>query len=65
MISLYAEYIMRKGGLEEAQDGIKIAWRNINNLRHVDDTTHDRKQKGTKEPFDEVQRGKRKMKKLA
>ena len=30
---------MRKGGLEEAQDGIKIAWRNINNLRYADDTT--------------------------
>ena len=39
MISLYAEYIMRKGGLEEAQDGIKIAWRNINNFRYADNTT--------------------------
>ena len=56
---------MRNTRLDEAQAGIKIAGRNINNLRHVDDTTHDRKQKGTKEPFDEVQRGKRKMKKLA
>ena len=65
LFNLYAEYIMRNAGLEEAQAGIKIARRNINNLRHVDDTTHDRKQKGTKEPFDEVQRGKRKMKKLA
>ena len=35
----YAEYIMRNTGLEEAQAGIKIAWRNINNLRYVDDTT--------------------------
>ena len=34
------EYIMRKAGLEEAQAGIKIARRNINNLRHADDTTH-------------------------
>ena len=36
---LYAEYIMRNAGLEEAQDGIKIAGRNINNLRYADDTT--------------------------
>ena len=35
----YAEYIMRKAGLEEAQAGIKIARRNINNLRYADDTT--------------------------
>ena len=37
--NLYAEYIMRNAGLEEAQAGIKIAWRNINNLRYADDTT--------------------------
>ena len=36
---LYAEYIMRNAGLEEAHAGIKIAWRNINNLRYADDTT--------------------------
>ena len=36
---LYAEYIMRNAGLEEAQAGIKIASRNINNLRYADDTT--------------------------
>ena len=35
----YAEYIMRNAGLEEAQAGIKIARRNINNLRYADDTT--------------------------
>ena len=35
----YSEYIMRNTGLEEAQDGIKIARRNINNLRYADDTT--------------------------
>ena len=35
----YAEYIMRNAGLEEAQHGIKIAGRNINNLRYADDTT--------------------------
>ena len=39
LFSLYAEYIMRNTGLEEAQAGIKIAGRNINNLRYVDDTT--------------------------
>ena len=37
--NLYAEYIMRNAGLEEAQAGIKIARRNINNLRYADDTT--------------------------
>ena len=36
---LYAEYIMRNTGLEEAQAGTKIAGRNINNLRYADDTT--------------------------
>ena len=36
---LYAEYIMRNAGLEEAQAGIKIARRSINNLRYADDTT--------------------------
>ena len=38
LFNLYAEYIMRKTGLDEAQAGIKIAGRNINNLRYVDDT---------------------------
>ena len=38
-IYLYAEYIMRNAGLEEAQAGINIARRNINNLRYADDTT--------------------------
>ena len=37
--NLYAEYIMRNAGLEEAQAGIKIAGRNVNNLRYADDTT--------------------------
>ena len=37
--NLYAEYIMRNTGLDEAQAGIKIAGRNINNLRYADDTT--------------------------
>ena len=39
LLNLYAEYIMRNAGLEEAQAGIKIAGRNINNLRYADDTT--------------------------
>ena len=39
LFNLYAEYIMRNTRLEEAQAGIKIAGRNINNLRYVDDTT--------------------------
>ena len=39
LFNLYAEYIMRNAGLEEAQAGIKIARRNINNLGYADDTT--------------------------
>ena len=39
LFNLYAEYIVRNAGLEEAQAGIKIAGRNINNLRYTDDTT--------------------------
>ena len=39
LFNLYAEYIMRNTGLEEAQAGIRIAGRNINNLRYADDTT--------------------------
>ena len=39
LFNLYAEYIMRNAGLEEAQAGIKIAGRNISNLRYADDTT--------------------------
>ena len=39
LFNLYAEYIMRNTGLEEAQAGVKIARRNINNLRYADDTT--------------------------
>ena len=39
LFSLYAEYIMRNAGLDEAQAGIKIAGRNINNLSYTDDTT--------------------------
>ena len=39
LFNFYAEYIMRNSGLEEAQAGIKITGRNINNLRYADDTT--------------------------
>ena len=39
LFNFYAEYIMWNAGLDEAQDGIKIAGRNINNLRYADDTT--------------------------
>ena len=39
LFNLYAEYIMRKAGLDEAQAGIKVAGRNINNLSYADDTT--------------------------
>ena len=39
LYNLYAEYIMRSAELEEAQAGIKIAGRNLNNLRYADDTT--------------------------
>ena len=39
LINFYAEYIMKNAGLDEAQVGIKIARRNINNLRYADDTT--------------------------
>ena len=49
---------MRNAGLEEAQAGIKIAERNINNLRYADDTTlMARKLRRTKEPLDESERG--------
>ena len=39
LFNFYATYIMRNAGLDETQAGIKIAWRNINNLRYADDTT--------------------------
>ena len=58
LFNLYAEYIMRNVGVDEAQAGIKIAGRNINNLRYADDTTlNGRKQRRTKEPLDESERG--------
>ena len=39
LFNIYAKYIMRNAGVDEAQAGIKIAWRNISNLRYADDTT--------------------------
>ena len=54
--NLYAEYIMRNAGEEEAQTGIKIAGKNINNLRYADDTTLLTKQR-TKGPLGENERG--------
>ena len=50
LFNLRAEYIMRNAGLDKAQAGIKIARRNINNLRSADDATLHRKQRGTEEP---------------
>ena len=41
LFNLYAEYIMQNARLDEAQGGIKIAGRNVNNLRYTDDTTDD------------------------
>ena len=57
LFNLYAEYIIRNAGLEEAQAGIKIARRNINNLTYADDTTLMKKSRGTKKPLDESERG--------
>ena len=56
LFNLYAEYIMRNARLDEAQAGVKIVERNINNLRY--DHSNGRKQRGTKEPLDEGGRGK-------
>ena len=58
LFSLYAESIIRNAGLEEAQAGIKIARRNINNLRYADDTTLTAEsEEQTKEPLDESETG--------
>ena len=57
LFNLYAEYIMRHAGLEETQTGIKIARRNINNLRYVDDTTLMAESEEELEPLDENERG--------
>ena len=58
LFNLYAEYIMRNAGLEEAQAGLKIAERNINNLRYTDDTTFmAESEEELKKPLDESKRG--------
>ena len=57
-LNLYAEYIMRNSGMNEAQAGIKIAGRNINNLRYADEHhLYGKKQRRTKEALDESKRG--------
>ena len=57
LFNFYAEYIMRNAGLEETQARIKIAGRNINNLRYADDTTlmseSEEELRGTQKPLDE------------
>ena len=55
LFNLNSEYIKRNTGLDEAQAGIKIARRNINNLRHTDDTTL--MAQSEEEPLDESERG--------
>ena len=57
IFNLYAEYIMRNAGLDEAQAGIKIAWRNINNLRYTEDTTLMAESKKELKSLDEGERG--------
>ena len=55
--NLYAEYIMRNAGLDEAQAGIKISRRNINHLRYEDETIPMAEREQLKEPLDESERG--------
>ena len=57
VFNLYAEYVMRNAGLEEAQAGIKIAGRNINNLRYADDTTLMAESEKELKSLDESERG--------
>ena len=62
LFNLYAEYIICNAGLDEAQAGIKIPWRNINNLRYADDTMLIAESKEELTPLDE---SKRRVQKLA
>ena len=62
LFNLYAEYIMRNSGLEEAQAGIKIVGRDINNLRYADDTilmteSEEELKRTLSSPLDESERG--------
>ena len=63
LFNLHAEYIIRNTGLDEAQAGIKIAGRNVNNLRYADDTTL--MAESEEELKSLLMKGKRKVKKLA
>ena len=63
MLNKHAEYIMRNAGLEETQAGIKIAGRNINNLRYADDTTLMAESEEELQSF--LMKVKRRVKKLA
>ena len=57
LFNFYAEYIVKNAGLEEAQAGIKITGRDINNLRYADDTTRMAESEEELESFDESERG--------
>ena len=57
LLNLYAEYIMRNAGLDEAQAGIKFARKNINNFRHADDTTIIAESEEELKSLDESERG--------
>ena len=60
LFNFFAEYIMQNAGLDEAHTGIKIAKRNINNLRYADETSlmaESKEERGTKEPLVEGERG--------
>ena len=57
LFNLHAEYIMRNAGLDEAQAGIKIARRNINNLKYADYTTLITEIEDDLDPLDESERG--------
>ena len=57
LFNLYVEYIMQNARLDEAQARIKIAGRNINNLRHADNHPYGRKRKRIEEPREESERG--------
>ena len=57
LLNCYAEYVMRNAWLQEAQAGIKIAGRNVNNLRHADDTTLMAESKEELKCLDESERG--------
>ena len=57
LFNFYTEYVMQNASLDEAQAGIKIAGKNINNLRYADDTTLMAESEEELEPLDENERG--------